>query len=218
MPYDQKQLDDLYLRAKQVLGSEATQTLVSTKQRGQAFSVALDKAIKAMGSPDKVTDEQILGALQIAHEVFPVQLEVMSRIYSQPTSETPKSKPTEDADDNPWSEEYRPLDEQDEWNQEATEEAEMAELRDQLEEARVRIRDAFQMQERFLTNVSHELKTPIAVVLTEAQTLRSVGMSAEVMEFVESTEEEMQRLGRLVESFLTLARVRDGHHEPRGKR
>jgi signal transduction histidine kinase len=95
---------------------------------------------------------------------------------------------------------------------------EMAELRDQLEEARVRIRDAFQMQERFLTNVSHELKTPIAVVLTEAQTLRSVGMSAEVMEFVESTEEEMQRLGRLVESFLTLARVRDGHHEPRGKR
>ena len=28
----------------------------------------------------------------------------------------------------------------------------------------------------------------------------------------------MQRLGRLVESFLTLARVRYGHHEPRGKR
>ena len=129
MPYDQKQLDDLYLRAKQVLGSEATQTLVSTKQRGQAFSVALDKAIKAMGSPDKVTDEQILGALQIAHEVFPVQLEVMSRIYSQPPSETPKSESTEDADNNLWSEEYRPLDEQDEWNERAQEEAEMAEMR-----------------------------------------------------------------------------------------
>jgi hypothetical protein len=47
----------------------------------------MDRAIKAMGSPDKVTDEQILGALQIAHEVFPVQLEVMSKIYSQPTRE-----------------------------------------------------------------------------------------------------------------------------------
>lgn len=95
---------------------------------------------------------------------------------------------------------------------------ELAELRDQLEEARVRIRNAFEVQERFMTNVSHELKTPIAVVLTEAQTLRAVGASEEVMGFVESTEEEMQRLGKLVESFLTLARVRDGHHEPRGKR
>jgi hypothetical protein len=37
-------------------------------------------AIKAMGSPDKVTDEQILGALQIAHETFPVELETLSRI------------------------------------------------------------------------------------------------------------------------------------------
>lgn len=95
---------------------------------------------------------------------------------------------------------------------------ELAELRDQLEEARVRIRNAFQVQERFLTNISHELKTPISVVLTEAQTLRSVGASQEVMDFVESTEEEMQRLGKLVESFLTLTRVRDGHHEPRGKK
>jgi signal transduction histidine kinase len=95
---------------------------------------------------------------------------------------------------------------------------ELAELRDQLEEARVRIRNAFEVQERFMTNVSHELKTPIAVVLTEAQTLRSIGASEEVMGFVESTEEEMQRLGKLVESFLTLARVRDGHHDPRAKR
>lgn len=109
MPYDQKQLDDLYLRARQVLGSEATQTLVSSNVRLDAFSTAMLRATKAMGSPDKVTDEQILGALQIAHEVFPVKLEVMSKVYSQPT--------------------YRPLDEQDEWNQEATEEAEMEELR-----------------------------------------------------------------------------------------
>jgi hypothetical protein len=85
MPYDQKQLDDLYLRARKVLGSEATQTLVSSKVRLNAFSVAMDRATKAMGSPDKVTDEQILGALQIAHEVFPVELELMSRVLSPPT-------------------------------------------------------------------------------------------------------------------------------------
>ncbi len=95
---------------------------------------------------------------------------------------------------------------------------ELAELRDQLEEARVRIRNAFEVQERFMTNVSHELKTPIAVVLTEAQTLRAAGISEDVLAFVESTEEEMLRLGKLVESFLTLARVRDGNHQIRGKR
>ena len=87
MPYDQKQLDDLFLRAKTVLGSDAVQTINSSKVRANAFSMAMSRATKAMGGPDKVTDEQILGALQIAHEVFPVQLEVMSRIYSQPTRE-----------------------------------------------------------------------------------------------------------------------------------
>ncbi len=95
---------------------------------------------------------------------------------------------------------------------------ELAELRDQLEDARVRIRNAFEVQERFMTNVSHELKTPIAVVLTEAQTLRAAGIPEDVLGFVESTEEEMLRLGKLVESFLTLARVRDGNHQVRGKR
>lgn len=87
MPYDQKQLDDLSLRAKKALGSEAHQTLLQSKPRLHAYATAMDRAIKAMGGPDKVTDEQILGALQIAHEVFPVELEVMSKIYSQPTSE-----------------------------------------------------------------------------------------------------------------------------------
>ena len=37
------------------------------------------RATKAIGSPDKVTDEQILGAMQIAHEIFPVELETMAR-------------------------------------------------------------------------------------------------------------------------------------------
>ncbi len=95
---------------------------------------------------------------------------------------------------------------------------ELARLRDQLEEARVRIRDAFEAQERFLTNVSHELKTPIAVVLAEAQTLRIGDASEHVHEFLASTQEEMQRLGRLVESFLTLARVRDEYHGVRGRK
>ena len=80
MPYDPKQVRDLFLRAKTVLGPEASHTLASSTPRRQAFSTAMSLAIKAMGSPDKVTDEQILGALQIAHETFPVELETLSKI------------------------------------------------------------------------------------------------------------------------------------------
>ena len=91
MPYEQTQVAALLLRAKQVLGSEASQTLGRSTPRLQAFSTSLDRAIKAMGSPEQVTDEQILGALQIAHRVFPVELETMSAMFSMPT--TGPSKP-----------------------------------------------------------------------------------------------------------------------------
>ena len=90
MPYDQKQLDDLSLRAKRVLGSQAHQTLLQSKPRLRAYAIAMDRAIKAMGSPEKVTDEQILGAMEIAHEVFPVELEALSPIFSQQTAKQQK--------------------------------------------------------------------------------------------------------------------------------
>ena len=83
MPYDQTQLDALFLRAKQVLGSEECQTLGRSTPRRQAFSTSLNLAIKAMGSPEQVTDEQILGAMQIAHEMFPVELETIARANLQ---------------------------------------------------------------------------------------------------------------------------------------
>jgi signal transduction histidine kinase len=88
--------------------------------------------------------------------------------------------------------------------------AEMASLRDSLIDALERLDRGYRAQERFISNVSHELKTPIAVVMTEAQALRmGDGLSERAIEFAESTEQEMRRLGRLVESFLMLTRVRD---------
>jgi signal transduction histidine kinase len=74
-----------------------------------------------------------------------------------------------------------------------------------------RIESAFRAQERFIVDVTHELKTPVSVMLAEAQVLKK-SSSATVdryREFVVSVEEEMRRLGSLLESFLTLAR--SGH-------
>lgn len=74
--YDPKQLDDLFLRAKTVLASDLIRLIRSSKPRSSAFSTAIKLAIKAMGSPEKVTDEQILGAFEIALEVWPLEAEI----------------------------------------------------------------------------------------------------------------------------------------------
>jgi signal transduction histidine kinase len=97
---------------------------------------------------------------------------------------------------------------------------------------------AFRSQERFMSEVSHELKTPVSALLTEAQVLKHTRTSprspvpaplalgngsahpltadnprAQVEpyeRFVLSVEEEMRWLGKLVESFLMLARFGHG--------
>lgn len=95
---------------------------------------------------------------------------------------------------------------------------EVAALTEQLEDARLRIHEAFAAQERFLTNVSHELKTPIAVLMIEADTLRLDDAPEEVVSFVASAREEMSKLGRLMESFLMLTRLHENRSVDRGKR
>lgn len=87
---------------------------------------------------------------------------------------------------------------------------EIVRLNRELEKALARIQDGFIAQERFLSNVSHEFKTPIAVLLIESQTVNRRNAPPEMSAFVDSVSSEMGRLSRLVESFLTLTRVRDG--------
>lgn len=74
-----------------------------------------------------------------------------------------------------------------------------------------RLENAFRAQERFIVDVTHELKTPVSVMLAEAQVLKKSKSAGpeRYQEFVSSVEEEMRRLGSLLESFLTLAR--SGH-------
>ena len=79
-----------------------------------------------------------------------------------------------------------------------------------LREARERLRQAFEAQDRFISNVSHEIKTPIAILLAEAQTLDSKSPPEESLRFTRSVVDEMRRLGRTVESLMTLTNVRGG--------
>lgn len=92
-----------------------------------------------------------------------------------------------------------------------------------------RLASAFRSQEYFISNVSHELKTPIASLLAEAQVLRGARARndsgtprtdardparhadpEQLLAFTRSVEEEMRRLGSLVETFLAMARFGEG--------
>jgi signal transduction histidine kinase len=73
-----------------------------------------------------------------------------------------------------------------------------------------RLAEAVQSHERFISHVSHELKTPVAALLTEAQVIKIRPTEDAYENFVLSVEDEMRRLGRMVESFLMLARFGHG--------
>lgn len=72
-----------------------------------------------------------------------------------------------------------------------------------------RLEAAFAAKSSFLTNVAHELKTPLAILLGDAQTLRRRARTPEEYDkFAATVEEEMRRLAKVVDSFLTLAQTR----------
>ena len=82
-----------------------------------------------------------------------------------------------------------------------------------------RLESAFKAQDRFIADASHELRTPIAVMLAEAQVLKATAQPGdeELRRFVDSVESEMRRLHKMVNSLLSLARiegVRGQHNAP----
>jgi signal transduction histidine kinase len=99
------------------------------------------------------------------------------------------------------------------------EDSEIARLQHELNDAFGRLEKAYREQGSFISNVSHELKTPIAVLLSQAQVLKQEDRSpTEYRRFLAVVEDEMRSLGRLVESFLVLARVGHGKELVRRER
>lgn len=90
---------------------------------------------------------------------------------------------------------------------------ELLQLQNDLNDAVARFEEGILAQERFISNVAHDLNTPIAVIRLEAETLRRrKDFDAEAYRaFLGSAIEEMRRLGDLVDSFLMLARIEQGH-------
>lgn len=88
---------------------------------------------------------------------------------------------------------------------------EVAELASTINEMLDRLERAFRAQERFIADASHELKTPLSVLLGEAQILLQHACAAEEYDrFVASVQDEMRQMAQLVDSLLILARADAG--------
>jgi len=71
---------------------------------------------------------------------------------------------------------------------------------------------AWQEQQRFLSDASHELKTPLTVIMSSADLLAQ-NTGEEGQGYVDNIRSESRRMKKLVESMLTLARADDGGHK-----
>jgi signal transduction histidine kinase len=99
-----------------------------------------------------------------------------------------------------------------------TRDQEIRVLQGELNETLERLEQTYRTQQRFISNLSHEVKTPIAVLLTEAQILKlGDTTTAQLHEFVQHVEAEMKHLGQLVETLLELMRAEHVRGFPHGE-
>ena len=89
---------------------------------------------------------------------------------------------------------------------------ELHELAQTLNDLLNRLQSAFISQESFVSDASHQLKTPLAILKGELEILRrkTEFTPAEVVPFLDSAHEEVRYLSRMVEQLLVLARLESG--------
>ena len=77
-----------------------------------------------------------------------------------------------------------------------------------------RLETAFSRQRQFTSDASHELRTPVSVILTQIQaTLKSDRSAADYKETLVACQRAAQRMRNLIESLLALARMDAGQEK-----
>jgi signal transduction histidine kinase len=88
---------------------------------------------------------------------------------------------------------------------------EISRLATTLNEMLERLETSFEHERRFVADASHELRTPLALLRTEIEvTLRRPRSAAELETTLRSAAEETERLSRLAEDLLLIARADSG--------
>jgi signal transduction histidine kinase len=84
-------------------------------------------------------------------------------------------------------------------------------VRKELNDALERLDQGYRERQQFLSNVAHDLKTPISVMLTQSQVMEPEQSSLdEFRDYRASMVEELLRLRGIIEGILTLSRAEQG--------
>lgn len=93
-------------------------------------------------------------------------------------------------------------------------ESELGKLASVLNSTFARLEAAFAQQQQFTSDAAHELRTPLTVMLTQTQTVLNRERAAgEYKEALESCQRAAQRMRKLMESLLELARLDAGQEQ-----
>lgn len=88
---------------------------------------------------------------------------------------------------------------------------EIEELARTLNNLLERLEKSFEAQENFVSNASHQLNTPLAIIKGELDVLQSKERTPEeIQKFHQSLRQELQRFIELVKNMLLIARVKSG--------
>lgn len=88
---------------------------------------------------------------------------------------------------------------------------EVEELSKTLNSLLQRLEEAFEAQKNFVSNASHQLNTPLAIIKGELDVLQAKERGPEeIRKFHESLREELERLIELVKNMLLVSRVKSG--------
>ncbi|GAC1364320.1 MAG: hypothetical protein NVSMB32_06770 [Actinomycetota bacterium] len=87
---------------------------------------------------------------------------------------------------------------------------EVGRLAESFDRMLARLQESFQSQQRFLSDASHELRTPMTVVRGQLELLGMDVHNSEDARSVSIALEELDRMGRIVEDLLLLARLDEG--------
>lgn len=90
---------------------------------------------------------------------------------------------------------------------------ELSELTRTLNRMLASLEDSFRRERRFTSDASHELRTPVAVILAYAESLcASPALPAEEREKAETILNECRRMQRMIDQMLTLTRGQEGRY------
>jgi two-component system, OmpR family, sensor kinase len=90
-------------------------------------------------------------------------------------------------------------------------ESELGQLAAVLNSTFARLEAAFVQQQQFTSDAAHELRTPVSVILTQTQTaLNREREAADYKQTIEACQRAAQRMRKLIESLLALARLDAG--------